>query len=289
MKEDVSAPNLIAKMQARFSTLTASERRVADYISSNPEEVIHRSISELAGLTETSDATIIRACRKLGFSSYQEFKVLLAQDIVSPNQVPNGNIDFDTCQSIADIISHVFDSTVQTLRLTQDIVAPETIEAAADLLFDARCVYIFGMGNSGSVAQDLQHKLLRLGKMAVSQSDSHLQRILVTAHANSEDVIVAISHSGSTKDLVENVRLGRSRGAKVISITAYGKTPLSKIADLSLFTMSDETKTNPTSVSSRIAQIAIVDVLHTAISFKHKEHAIRTISDVNVNMSYFKG
>ena len=289
MTAETQTPNLIARMQARCSALTVSERRVADYISCHPEEVIHRSISELAGLTGTSDATIIRTCRKLGFSSYQEFKVLLAQDIVSPNQMPNGNIDFDTCRNVSDIISHVFDSTVQTLRLTQDIVSPKDIEAAADLLYGARCIYIFGMGNSGSVAQDFQHKMLRLGKMAVAQSDSHLQRILIAAHAAPEDVIVAISHSGSTKDLVENVKLGRSRGAKVISITAYGKTPLSKISDIHLFTMSDETKTNPTSVSSRIAQIAIVDVLHTAISFKHKEYAIRKISDVNVSMSIFKG
>lgn len=283
-----NVPNLISQIESRFSNLTRAELRVAVYISKNSGDVIHQSISELANMSKASEATVVRTCKKLGFSSYQEFKVLLAQAIVSPNQIANGNIDIDECHSVSDVIKCVFESTIQTLQLTQKATLSSPVEQAADLLYNAGCVFIIGMGNSSAIALDLQHKLLRLGILAIAQSDSHLQRIMITTRATPSDVVFAISHSGSTKDILENVKIGREKGAKIIALTAYGKTPLSNLSDVHLYTLSNETNTNPTSVSSRIAQMGIVDVLHTVISYKHKD-VIEKIKDLNMRMSYFKG
>ena len=131
----------------------------------------------------------------------------------------------------------------------------------------ARRIFIFGIGASGAIAQDLQHKLLRLGLDACSNADAHLQAI-TSAYCTCEDVVVAISHSGSSKIIVDNVRMARDNGAKVISLTSVGRSPLSKMADICLFTASLETKYRILAISSRIAELTIIDSIYTYIAMR---------------------
>ena len=286
INEKKGVPALILQIRSYFSSLTRAELQVATYIADHPEEVIHQSVSDLAEGSRTSEATVIRTCKKLGFESYQEFKVLLAQAVVSPTQTISGNIE--TCGSTAQIIDHVFNNTVQTLQLTREIVKPDDIERAADCLLQANRIFIFGMGNSASVCQDIQHKLIRLGMMAVAQSDGHIQRIMVTSVADQNDVVFAISHSGSSKELVDTTSLARNKGCKIITLTSHGKSPLAAQGDICLYTLSNETQYSFAAVTSRIAQITVIDALHTVISFKNKDSAVEHIQMVNKNMSNLK-
>lgn len=287
MKQE-SAPVLITKITAQIPGLTKSEQRVATYITKNPQTVIFQSISELADCSNTSEATVVRTCKSLGFSSYQAFKVLLAQSIANPDQVIYGAIRIEDNAPVATIVDSVFESTVQTLRLTQNALDVRTVEQAAELLCHAKRVFILGLGGSHAIAIDLQHKLLRLGIDAVYHPDLHMQRISIANQAGPEDVLFAISHSGSSKDVVDNVEIAKKANAKIIALTGAMKSPLSSCADVLLYTLSDETKHSIASVSSRLAQLVVIDVLHTIISNRDKESMASRLENVYTQMASLK-
>ena len=138
---------------------------------------------------------------------------------------------------------------------------------AAEKLMGARRIAICGLGNSSAIAADTQHKLMRLGLSASAYSDSHLQ-IIGASSMSKGDVLFTISHSGSSKDIVRVAEIAKENGAYVISLTSLGINPLSDIADLALYTASNETHYRAVALSSRIAQMAIVDAIYTFIALK---------------------
>ncbi len=258
-------PTLLLRMEAMRDSLGQAEKKVVDYILENPEKVIYLSVAGLAESSGVSDATVVRACRKLGLSGYQDFKVTLAQDIVTPMQNIHEEISEDDSASV--IVDKVFQGTMQALTLTHDSLNVDAVMKAVDAITNARRVIILGMGSSHSVAVDLQHKLLRLGIDAVAFTDSHMQTITASL-LTKEDAVFAISHSGSSKDVVDNTKLAKSNGAVTISMTSIGSSPLSKITDIQLYTASKETRYRIVALSSRIAQEAIIDTLYTLIAVR---------------------
>lgn len=264
------SPALLLKMRAMRELFSAAERRVLDYILANPDKVIYLSVAGLADLSGVSDATVVRTCQKLGLAGYQELKVTLAQDLVTPLQ--NIHEEVRAEDDAAAILDKVVQSTIHTLTLTHDTVKPETLEAAACAILGARRVCIYGLGNSHAVALDLQHKLNRLGLDAAAFTDPHLQAINAS-YCGPEDLVFAISHSGSSRDIVDSVRIARARGARIITLTSMGVSPLQREADIALFTASQETRYRIVALSSRIAQITLVDVIYT-IAAMRKEGAV---------------
>lgn len=251
------------KIHSLMKSLTHSERKVAAYILEHANEVIYLSVAELALQCGVSDPTVVRTCQKLGMSGYQELKVTLAQSLVSPLESLNEEIhEGDGPQVILD---KVFQTTIHTLRYTHELLKAPELKAAADKLKAARNIMIFGLGNSSAVALDLQHKLMRLGLSASAYSDTHMAALAAT-YATGQDVAVAISHSGSSKEVVDTANLAKASGACLITLTSLGISPLSKLADIALHTASNETKYRIVALSSRVAQITIIDALYTLIA-----------------------
>lgn len=265
MKTGDRLPALLLKMKALRSTLSRAEQQVVDYIIENPEKVIYLSVAALAENSNVSDATVVRTCRGLGLNGYQDLKVTLAQDIVTPLQSIHEEIHQNDNTTV--IIDKVFQSTLHALNFTHDTINEESIEAAANAILHAQSVTIFGLGNSHSIAIDLQHKLLRLGINANAYVDSHMQAIKAT-HLCSGDVVFSISHSGSSIDIVDSTNIAKNNGAKTISLTNIGSSPLSKLTDIQLYTASKETKYRIVAMSSRIAQMAIIDTIYTIIAIR---------------------
>ncbi len=256
---------VLMKMRMLAPNLSKAEQRVVQYILENPSEVISLSVAGLAECSGVSDATVVRTCKSLGFRSYQEFKVTLARDTVAPLHSIHTEITAEDTPSA--VISKVFQENIQTLEFTRSTLSEEAIIQAADRLRSAKQVIIYGVGNSSAIAVDLQHKLIRLGIRAHAYSDAHLQEIAaVTCGAG--DVVFAISHSGSSVDVVESAKLCRKNGACVISLTNIGKSPLGKISDITLTTASQETHYHIISLASRIAQMTIIDCLYTLIALQ---------------------
>lgn len=262
-------PSLLVRMQMMRDSLGRAERKVIDYVLEHPEKVIYLSVAGLAESSGVSDATVVRACRKIGLSGYQDFKVTLAQDVVTPMQSIHEEITEN--DSDATIVDKVFQGTRQALKLTQDALDVDALVKTADTIKNARRVVILGMGSSYSVALDMQHKLMRLGIDAVAFMDSHMQMI-ATALLQAGDVVFAISHSGSSRDIVDSTKLAKSNGATTISLTSVGKSPLSKITDVQLYTVSRETNYRIVALSSRIAQEAIIDTIYTLIAIQDPKY-----------------
>lgn len=266
---DATSSALVLKIETLLPTLSKSEQAVAAYIVKHPDAVINLSVAALAENAKVSEPTVVRACRRLGFTGYQDLKVTLAQSIVTPMQSVHEQITpNDDMQTLA---SKVFGSATHTLEFTYDTLNAADLEAAAKLLMSARHILIFGVGASGAIVTDAQHKLLRLGLNANAYTDPHLQA-MTAAYAAEGDVVFAISHSGSSRIVVDNVRLAKNNGAKVVTLTNIGRSPLSKSADVSLFTASQETKYRILAVSSRIAELTIIDCLYTYIAIHSQQN-----------------
>ena len=165
------------------------------------------------------------------------------------------------------------DSEEETLTMTQRALDSKAVERSIDALCKARRIVIIGNGNSGAIAMDAQHKFLRIGLDAQAYTDDHMQMIAVVS-LTPEDVVLAISHSGSSRDVGDAARLARERGATVITITNNGISPVSKLADIRLYTYSQETKYRTYAISSRMAELTIIDTLYTGVSLRLGEQAI---------------
>ena len=256
---------MLMKIEAMRSGLSKSELLVCDYILAHPEEVIHLSVSELAVKSGVSDATVIRASQKIGSSSYQDLKISIAKDIVTPLQGVNEEINAD--DPAGRVTEKVFQGILHTLDFTYRTQDPGLLEKAADILLSANRICICGLGNSHAIAADIQHKFMRLGLSATAYADNHLQVICANS-MKSNDVLFAVSHSGSSRDIVHAAEIALRNNASVISLTNVGRSPLADISTVALHTASNETKYRRVALSSRIAQMAIVDVLYTMIALK---------------------
>jgi RpiR family carbohydrate utilization transcriptional regulator len=263
MSEQLSA--VLLKMQELKGSLSKSGQKVIDYIIKNPDEVIYLSIAGFAENCGVSDATVVRTCQHLGMSGYYEMKVKLAQSIVNPIQI----IQEDILENDSDevIISRVFHGSLNALNYTLDILNMADIVRVVDMIIKAKCILICGLGNSHAIALDLHHKLTRLGILSICLVDSHIQTI-AAVKLWKDNVMFCISHSGSSTDVVDAAARMKERGGKVISLTNIGNSPLSRIADIALHTASKETHYKILGMSSRIAQLVIIDSIHTLIATK---------------------
>ena len=184
---------LVSRITAVRLSLRPSEQRVAAYVLGQPNRVAHMAIAELAEAVGVTDPTIARFCQALGFTGYKAFKVALAKSLATG--VPYVHTDVSAQDSSADVIAKVFDRSIATLIAMRNQVDPKLFERAADAITRARRVEFYGVGNSGVVAMDAQHKFFLLGMHTVAYNDPHWQvqsAVLLTP----EDVVVAISRTG---------------------------------------------------------------------------------------------
>lgn len=282
-KKKATRPALVLRIENTIPNLSKSEQSVANYIIANPEKVIYQSVAALAENCGVSDPTVVRTCQKLGFTGYQSLKLAMAAAIVTPNQTVHEDISVD--DNMQSISGKVFQSAVYALQFTKDTLDYEAMEAAVDALANARRIVILALGASGPVAQDLHHKLLRLGMEADVYTDSNLQAI-ACSYLDQRDVVFAISHSGSSKAVVDNASLAKKNGATVISLTSAGRSPLSKLANISLTTMSNETMYRIISVASRVAALTIVDCLYTYLAIRSEDAKSLKVEKNLQNLKY---
>lgn len=276
--------SVMHKMRFLYKEMGPSEKKIADYVLANPQEIIGISISELAVKCGCGDATVVRFSRRLGFEGYQALKIGIAGELSAVSSVGAEIQKEDTCFEI--FRKRIHDVSV-ALQNTESVLDEAELEKAANILMHAKRIVIFGLGNSAAIANDAAHKFLRLGLHAQACCDNHLQAI-IASHLDRQSVAVGISHSGSSKDIVEALRLSKIGGATTIGITNYGTSPLVEAADISLFTKSDETRRSILAMSSRIAQLAIFDAIYTYIVIHADRAAVQAIYNTEAALQHKK-
>ncbi len=262
------------KIKMLYDEMGKAEKQIADWIMNNPGKIISLSIVELAEQCKCGEATIVRFSKRLGLNGYQELKISLASE-VGTSYVSTNISETDTA---FEIYEKVCNDIYMSLEKTKKSLNPAAIEKAAKKLCNANKIVIFGLGNSASVAIDASHKFLRAGLNAVAYSDNHMQ-VIAASHLTANDVAIAISHSGSSKDIVEALKLAKEHGATTITITNSGKSPILKQSDIVLSTTADETQYNILALNSRIVQLAIIDSLYFYIVCNRSAEALESIKE----------
>ena len=250
-----------------------SEKKIADFLLKNPESIINMSIGELASASGSSNATIVRFARRMGFSGYQTLKLGIASEIGSVSAIDNTIKKSDSCYEIFQ--KRIKDISL-SLKYTENVLDTEQLDLAAKEIMNSRRVVIFGLGNSAAVAMDAAHKFLRIGIDAQACCDNHMQAI-VASHVNEDTVVIGISHSGNSKDIIDSLQIAKNRGAKTVCITNYGNSHILDISDIKLYTQAEETKHSILAMSSRIAQLTIFDAIYTYIVVNADKKSMQAI------------
>ncbi|TYS63882.1 MurR/RpiR family transcriptional regulator [Bacillus infantis] len=257
-----------------FQSLTKSEQKVAEVVRSHLKQAVYWSVSDLAEHAEVGETTVIRFCRKLGYRGYQDFKLAVAQNGTEAARQEFGEVeDTDSAYVLAQKVTAENSATLQN---TLSLVDPDAMEESAREVIASNKVYLFGVGASGVMAQQAQYRFMRLGFNAESASDSHVIA-MNCALAKKGDVVIGISTSGSTKDLVDAIDIAKRNGAFIICITNHMKSPITKYGDVALLTSGVEDPLHGGAFSSLISQMHVLDMLTRFIERQHKEHSLAAL------------
>lgn len=259
------------RLESIQDKMGAAERRVAAYLLQDPQAIVALTITEVAEGSSTSEATVVRFSRHLGFEGFQDLKLSIAQDVVPTINVMYDGIEKD--DPISVIKEKIFYGSMQAMHDTVDLLDNNELEKAVDAIVNAKNFDICGMGGSGVLAADAQHKFIKLGIRANSFSDAHLQALSVS-HLGKGDVALAISYSGTTRDIIETMETARKNGATTIGITHLAKSPLTRVSDIKLFTTASEAMFRSDGIVSRMAQLAIVDTLYVGVGLRLGDKAL---------------
>lgn len=263
----------------------AAGRRLADFILTDSRSVIHLTVSELATKAGVSDATVVRFCQELGYRGYQDFKIHLSQALVAPVESLDWTIERDDSPKV--LLEKVSANTIETIRNTSDCISEQQLTVAVKLLGQARRIIMFGCGISGMVATDGSHKFMKLGVNSISYSDSHnaMQAISV---AGSRDLLFVVSYSGATRDILHAVALANEIGMRTMAITRQGKNPLRDLVDVALSTSSPESFYRVEGMSTRIAQLCIMDALFVGLYLSDEKRFGETLQNTRESVTCLK-
>jgi len=260
-KPDAQAA-MLDRIAVLIDELRPSEQAVAKFVLRHPNLVINLSFPEIAAKSGVSQPTVARFCVAAGFSGYRDFKLRLAQSLA--HGVPYVHHDVGVHDSMADVGAKVFDRGIAALVSVRNHLDPAALERATRLLADARRIEFYGQGNSGIVALDAQHKFFRLGVPAVAYSDPHTHAMAASL-LSKQDVLVAISGTGRSRELIRSVEIARDAGAPVIAITASG-SPLARLASVALYADVAEDLDVYAPMTSRMVHLVLLDVLCVGVA-----------------------
>jgi RpiR family carbohydrate utilization transcriptional regulator len=253
--------------------LRNAEQRVAEYVIANAEEVVYLSITDLAERSGTSEATVSRLCRRLGLKGYQELKISLAMSVLPESKYVYETVTDD--DDVYTICSKVISSNIRGLQDTLSVLEPEQLEAAIGRLAKARRIEFYGTGGSAAVAKDAHHKFVKTGVPCVFYEDPHMQ-VMSASLLTPDDVVVAISYSGSNRDIHESIEVAREQGAFIILITGFARCPLARLSDITLWVSVGETFKSE-SARSRIAQLCVLDSLYIGVMLKRGDAGMESL------------
>ena len=251
-----------------YDDMGRSERKVADWLFSHSGEVLPYSISDLASKCDSSEATIVRFSKRLGCSGYQELKIILAQEkdkkVIAPTITEE-----DDCYKIFE---KVCNDAYMSLERTKKTLSAEAMTRAAKTISESSRIVLIGLGASASVAEDASNKFLRAGCNSAAYADTHMQAIAVS-QLKEGDALIGISQSGSSKDIVEAMKIARKRGATTISITSKERSPIARQSDILLLTDTEETRHSTLGLNSHMSRLVVIDALCYKIVYQNAARA----------------
>ena len=269
--------SIFALIRTRYHTLSPVQKKIADWILLNPTKVMLLPLSALANTCKTSETTVIRFLRKLDYNSYQVFRVMIAQEVAT-DPITTVYEEVKEKDSIEEIKRKVINLTVSSILDLDRILEEKQLNDFKEILLHSRKIVFVGVGASGSIAADAYHKFLRIGLNVVLCIDSHIMLIQST-HLDENDVIVAISHSGESREILDAVKEAKHKGARTLAITSYKLSSLTKLAEIVLLSSSHEVAYRSDAMMSRIIQLIIIDILYVITVLTLGPKAIECVNE----------
>lgn len=266
----MSDQNIFHILNREYYQFTSAEKKVADFVVSNGGKAQSMSISELAAASGVAEATISRFCRRLKYNGYAAFKMAIATSGATREHTNPLSGEVSEEDSIPELAQKLAGASVEAILETESLVDPDAVEAAAELLMNARQVLCMGQGGSMVMAQEAAHLFGTIFPGYFPVSGSHMQ-LIYASQLTEEDVILYFGYSGTTTGLMDVLNVTRENGAKVILITRYPNSPTARLADVVLQCGSTESPLQLGSVPARMAQIYLMDVLFSEICRKDLE------------------
>lgn len=269
----------LLRIRGLFPALRPSEKKVAEYVLQHPEEVVDLSVTELAQRSGVSDATIVKFSQRIGYTGYQQFKIMLSRELARPAQANYGELD--PADDIAKVKAKVITMNMSALEQTMHTLSDIELERAVDAICAARVIHLYGVGASGFVALDAEHKFLRINRRCHAFIDNHVQRAMATL-LGPGDVAIGISHSGFTQDIVSALRNAHEAGATTICITNYFDSPVTAVSDIRLFTAAQEPAFRSGAIASRVAQLSVIDVLFIGVAQRDYDRTLEYLEKTRI-------
>lgn len=255
-------------LQQKRGGLTKSGHIVADYLTCHAEEAQYLSISSLARECKVAEATIFRFCRALGFGGYNEMRIALAQANAAPEQHSAQRLE--PGMATAALCDHADALFTSAISGTRSVLDPDAVDRAATLLQRARQVYCMGQGGSMVLAEDIWVRLSTVSNKFRTAGDSHMQ-LIASSLMGPEDVILFISYSGATRDMMDTLRTARANGVKIILITHYNDAPGTALADVVLLCGAQESPLDSGSLPVKVAVLYVAEVLVLRFTLDNQE------------------
>ena len=259
---------MLDRVKACLPALAPAEQRVGRLVLADPRAFATLPVAELADRAHVSKPTVVRFCRSLGYDGLSDFKLKLAGSVNEGVPFIHRSVDAD--DRPAEVMVKVIDNTVAAFLKYRNDASTVAIERASEALVSAgrqqRRIEFYGVGNSGIVAQDAQHKFFRLGVHTAACSDGHMQ-VMSASLLGPGDCVVVISNSGRTRDLMDACDIARRKGATTIVITASG-SPLAAQGQIHLAADHPEGYDRYSPMVSRLLHLAIIDVLATCVALR---------------------
>lgn len=271
----------LLKIRQLKDNVSDSQKEVLNYIISNPNEVTHLTIRELAEKTYSSPSSIVRLCREIGFKGFTELKQEIMIDLATLESNDEQK-EVEKYDSITQIINKVTEINIRSLQETKSIIDETTIEKCIDLLDHSKAILCFGLGSSINVAKDAYLKFLRLNRPCIVNEDLHSQR-LMAKNSTKDDVALIISYSGETEEILECLNICKENQTPTIAITRYKKSSISKNADYVLYVSATEPLFRKGAMSSRVAQLNVIDILFTGLINKQYDRSMKQLIETQNN------
>jgi DNA-binding MurR/RpiR family transcriptional regulator len=276
----------VIRVRSLLPTLAPAERRVAQRVIRAPEEVSASTITELAQACGTSETTVIRFCRAVGFTGYPELRLTLANEAGraqgAAGRVIGGDIGRD--DSLDEIVEKIAYADARAVEETAGQLDIQALDEVVGAIVSARRVDIYGVGAGAFVAMDFQQKLHRIGRVSYAWADAHIM-LTSAAVLDPGDVAIGISHSGTTIDTMDALRVAGRRGAVTVALTSYPRSPIAEVVDIVLTTAARETTFRSGAMASRLAQLTVIDCVFVGVAQRTyqptKDHLAATLDAVS--------
>lgn len=276
--------NLFATIRSKYNTLSKVQKNIADYILNNKMEAVHITISDLAQKCNVSEPTVIRFINKLDYSSYQTFRIDMAGELSKETnklsskdiKIDDGYQNIESTDNIDLVKQKVIASATCAITDLKNIINTDDLQRAVNLIFESENLLFYGSGGSSVIAMDAYHKFMRIGKKVSFDLNSHFS-LIKTYHLGSNDVIVLISHTGESREVLECAENAKNKGCKIIGITSYLNSALAKASDVVLFSSTYDLKYYTDALVSRLIQLIILDMIFISVSLKMGDDSTKMI------------